>query len=189
VLQLRAAGMQYTEIAAQVRVPVDQVHADAIAELAARGLALEPASAADALALERLDTLERRAQTVLAGAAQSGQHDLALRAVDRLLVIHERRAAVLPLRPEPGEMERAVAAEVGAYAKEMRGSPAAVAAVLLARRLDAGLPAQDLPGVAREIRITLRVLADKAPQEKDASTRDDLRKRREDRLLAAAGGQ
>lgn len=196
ILQLRAAGGAFPEIAAQLDEPgvtEATVRKDAAALYRARMAALESGHEESALELERLDLLQRRAHRVLAEAEQAHDRGLALRAIDRLLLVAERRAQVCPARPEPGAMEAAVQAEVNLYPAELRTTPLAVGAVLLARRFDAGLPSQDLAVVAREIRITLRTLGAKAPQEREQSTRDDLRKRREERITAeaaaAAGAQ
>lgn len=142
--------------------------------------------AADQARVRRqLDALERSVRSVLNAAAEAGDARLVLLAADRLLLISERRAQVCGSRAQ-GEMEAAVAAEVAEFPAAVRGRPAAVAAILLARRMDAAIPSADLGGIARELRITLRVLGELAPKEQEASVRDDLRRRREERI--AAGG-
>lgn len=131
----------------------------------------------------RLAELERCCQAVLRQAAEANNATMVLRAVDRLLLISERRTAVGPALA-PGETESAVVADVGVLPEKLRMSASARLAGLLARRLDGGVNAGDLTAVARELRITLSELAALAPPESEGSTVDELRARRAERAAA-----
>jgi hypothetical protein len=131
----------------------------------------------------RLAELERCCQAVLRQAAEANNAVMVLRAVDRLLLISERRSAVGPVTAA-GVTESAVAADVGVLPEKLRMSASARLAGLLARRLDGGVNAGDLTAVARELRITLSELAALAPPEAEGSTVDELRARRAERAAA-----
>ena len=99
VLQLRAAGLSYQSIADQVGLPT----ASAAAQDAKRALkdrqhlADDQAALAVTLEAERLDALERAAQAVLQTAVKGGDHETALRSVDRLVRLSDRRGRLLGL--------------------------------------------------------------------------------------------
>ena len=112
VLQMRAAGMTFSQIAEaeQLATPAAAVM-DVKRALTARREQL--AALVDVhltLELERMDSAERAAQTVLRAAATANppDHETALKAVDRLVRISARRAGLLGLdvradavKPEP----------------------------------------------------------------------------------------
>lgn len=191
MLALRVAGATPSMVAGeftQQGTPMTpgQAASEIAAALAARASELEVADPAAALELERLDRLERRASVVLDAAATRQDHGLVLRAVDRLVLISERRASIAPAG-QAGDTERAVGAELAKLPAFVRDSAAAKAALLLARRLDAGLPASDVTSVSRELRITMAGLAGLAPADAPESLVDDLRDRRAQRLSNPGG--
>ncbi|MCF3101436.1 hypothetical protein IPZ58_07560 [Streptomyces roseoverticillatus] len=107
--ELRARGMSYRRIAAELGIDVHTAH-DAV-ERALKAIVQEPAEKVRALELERLDllyeravqVLERRHVTVSQGRiVREGDQPLqddgpVLQAIDRLLKIQERRARLLGL--------------------------------------------------------------------------------------------
>lgn len=102
VLTLRAAGMSPADIAEREARETGEKprSAHAVALDIARALRGKKAVNDEqrdllrTLELERLDALQRTTETLLAGARHNNEHALALRAVDRLLRIAERRAAL-----------------------------------------------------------------------------------------------
>lgn len=188
IVRSRALGMPYADIAAREQMPVADVIAAGQQALAERAALLESGEAAAMLELERLDGYARRAEAVLtraAGRTDDAGLSLVLRALDRLVLISERRAAVSPAE-QAGQTENSVSAELAVLPGEIRDRAAARVAMLLARRLDGGLPAADVTAVARELRITMAALAGLAPAEQPESAVDDLRDRRARRLAADA---
>lgn len=189
VLQLRAAGISYPAIGARLGISTAQAVADGHRALADRAGQLETAELAGALEAERLDAL----QLLLAGVAESavagGDSRLALLAADRLALVSERRQASAPAGASAGDTEAAVLADLDRIPERLRESAAGRVAVLLARRLDAGLPAADMTAVAKELRATLGELAIAAEKAPPAESKvDELRDRRAARLAREETG-
>lgn len=188
VLQLRARGLSYPLIAAELRISVPQAVADGHRALAERAGQLETAEQAGALEIERLDGLQLLLIGVARAAAARKDGDATLRAVDRLVMVSERRQAVAPAGPQAGDTESAVLADLEGMPEALQASAAARVALLLARRLDAGLPVQDMTAVTKELRVTLEGLAILAEKQPPADSKvDELRDRRARRLTEEAG--
>ena len=126
--------------------------------------------------------------TVTAADAVVPDHELVLEAADRLSVISERRLAVAAALSAAGDTEQAVVADLARMPERLRTSAAGRVAVLLARHLDAGLPAASMTSVTRELRTTLEGLARLAPDDREESVVDDLRLRRAKRLAGESEG-
>lgn len=96
VLELRAGGMTYSQIAAEVgHKTASAAVQDATRALQARkGWLDAQASLFVALEAERLDGLQRRVEAVIAAAAGEGDHLMVLRGVDRLVRVSERRGTL-----------------------------------------------------------------------------------------------
>lgn len=69
---------------------------------------------------------------------------------------------------------------------DLRESSLAVACLILARRIDHQLPAREVAGVARELRLTLAELTAKVPAGQEGTKSDELRVRRARRIHASA---
>lgn len=104
VLSKRAAGMSYQQIADSEPTLSTASAAVQDAARALRARARERVTEGDPLALEleRLETLERAAQTVMRTAATSGANPaLVLKAIDRLTRISQRRSLLLGIGSAP----------------------------------------------------------------------------------------
>jgi len=97
VLELRAAGLTYAQIAAQEghRTAAAAVQDATRALQARKGVLYEQAGLFVALESERLDGLQRHVETVIAAAEAEGDHLMVLRGVDRLVRVSERRGTLL----------------------------------------------------------------------------------------------
>lgn len=189
VLERRALGASYRQIALEMDVPLATVIADGRRALAERAAELEQAQGSAALEMARLEAVERRVQDVIDSAAGRSDHMLVLEAADRLSAISERRLAVTAALSDAGDTEAAVLADLERMPAELRVTAAARVAVLLARRLDSGLPASAMTPVTKELRVTLaglQELAEKAPPAD--STVDELRGRRAERMAKEEAG-
>jgi hypothetical protein len=188
VLEMRVTGLSYPAIATLLGISPAVALADGRRALADRARELECAEQAAALEIERLDAQQRLLTAVAADAA--GRHDLtvALETADRLAVLSERRLAVAAALSERGDTEQAVVADLARMPERLRTSAAGRVAVLLARHLDAGLPAASMTSVTRELRVTLEGLAKLAPDDREESVVDDLRLRRAKRLAGESEG-
>jgi hypothetical protein len=80
-----------------------------------------------------------------------------------------------------GQVEASVRREIRGLPADLRTGSLAVTALLLARRLDAGLPAREVAGVAREIRQSIAALMEQAPAKPQGDLVDELRARRAER--------
>jgi hypothetical protein len=84
-----------------------------------------------------------------------------------------------------GHLEQAVRRDLKALPENLRWSSLAVAAMKLARRWDAGMPARELAAVSRELRHIMSALDAKAPKKVGTDTADELRARRQRRIHSA----
>jgi hypothetical protein len=97
-LALRAAGATTPQTAAELDVPATTVRKDLERVLAGKANELLSGEHALVLELDRLDRAERATQLILRQAAAAGAHydpRTALRAVDRLLMVSDRRRRLL----------------------------------------------------------------------------------------------
>jgi hypothetical protein len=190
VLERLALGESYRQIALEMDITPATALADGRRALAERAREIAQAERSAALELARLDAVERRVQTVMEAAADADvpDHELVLEAADRLAVISERRLAVAASLSAAGDTEQAVVADLARMPERLRTSAAGRVAVLLARHLDAGLPAASMTSVTRELRVTLEGLAKLAPDDREESVVDDLRLRRAKRLAGESEG-
>lgn len=88
----------------------------------------------------------------------------------------------------PGKIEAAVEADLQPLPEALQRGALAATARLLARRLDAGLPARDATAAARELRVTMERLDQRAPIQDSDDVGDELEQRRRDRLRKAYEG-
>jgi hypothetical protein len=178
VLQLRAAGLSYQEIARQTGHKTAAAAAqDATRALRDRQAVGEPAGLFGTLELERIDSLERAMQTVLRTAAGKGDHETVLKSVDRLTRLSERRSRLLgdgggnaggghsdetPGRytaSKPGPVEQRVRADIGALmTSHPMGEALTEMCHTLARNLDNGAGLATA-AVNRELRANLAELS------------------------------
>lgn len=86
-----------------------------------------------------------------------------------------------------GPIEKAARRDVRAMPDEFRSCAVAVAYIMLARRLDAGMSPRDAGTVARELRMALLTLHEMAPPKRENDFVDEVRVKREQRLGAIAG--
>ena len=80
-----------------------------------------------------------------------------------------------------GAIEASVRREIRSMPADLRASTLATTALLLAKRLDAGLPAREVSGVARELRQNMSSLLERAPAKPQGDLVDELRARRAER--------
>jgi hypothetical protein len=189
VLERRALGISYRQIALEMDVPLATVVADGRRALAERAREMEQAEMSAALEMARLEATERRVQAVMEAAEEMRDHALVLEAADRLSVISERRLAVAASLSEAADTEQAVIADLNLMPGHLRTTAAARVAVLLARHLDAGLPAASMTSVTKELRVTMEGLAELAAKAPPADSKsDELRERRARRLAEEETG-
>jgi hypothetical protein len=182
VLQLRAAGLSYAEIAKQVGLPTAAAAAqDATRALAERkGLADDQSALFVTLEAERLDSLERTAQSVMRSALSGGDHETVLKAVDRLVRVSERRGRLQPAGAtirgdagaggrgqKPGPVEERVRADIAALiTSHPMGEALTEMSYTLARALDEGAGLATA-AVNRELRANLAELSRLAVDDSD----------------------
>ena len=178
VLQLRAAGLSFQAIAEQV----GHRSASAAAQDAARALKDrkhlldDQAALAVTLEAERLDALERAAQAVLQTSVRGGDHETALRSVDRLVRLSDRRGRLLGLssttKTQAGTVERKVRADIAALVTaHPMGEALAEMSYNLARVLDEGAGLATA-AVNRELRANLTELGRLAVDDDDTFEAD-----------------
>jgi hypothetical protein len=80
-----------------------------------------------------------------------------------------------------GPIQTATRRELRGLPVDLRTGTLATTALLLARRLDAGLPAREVSGVARELRQSMTALMEQAPAKPQGDLVDELRARRAER--------
>jgi hypothetical protein len=85
-----------------------------------------------------------------------------------------------------GEVERAARRDIRNMPAEFRTCAVAVAYILLARRLDAGMSARDAGSVARELRMALLTLREMAPPQHAGDYVDEVKAAREKRMSSLA---
>lgn len=91
-------------------------------------------------------------------------------------------------RRKIGAVERAVRRDLRAFPETVSGSAVAQAMLTLAAEADSGgLPARDLSTVLRELRLCSAQLREMAPPGAEGDKIDELRKRREARLMREHG--
>lgn len=87
----------------------------------------------------------------------------------------------------PLGIEAAARRDLAPMPAEYRNSGIGKAYLLLARTLDAGVPARDKAVLAREMRLCLELLKNLAPDKGAEDFVDEVKARREKRMTAAAG--
>jgi hypothetical protein len=168
-LEAHAAGVGYQAIADQMGYKTPRAAAADVARaLESREvLARMPAHLVAVLEAERLSALERAAQRVLREAATAGEHEVVLRAVDRLVRLSQRRAAAASAAPQTGPVETQVRHDIGALVTQHpMGEALAEMSLNLARTLDSGAGLATA-AVNRELRANLLELARLAVDDND----------------------
>lgn len=77
-----------------------------------------------------------------------------------------------------GAQETRVVKQLRAFPADLRESPEAGNALILARCLDEGIADRELPAIVRELRLTMAELRELAPAEAEGDFVDELRERR-----------
>lgn len=97
-------------------------------------------------------------------------------------------SAIRPRKPvtKQGKVEQALLRDLGTLPKELATGALALSCQVLARRIDAGMSARDAITAAKELRTTLGTLISQAPAREDGDVVDELRARRENRLIGKA---
>ncbi len=96
----------------------------------------------------------------------------------------------MPARRKIGAMERAVRRDLRTFPDQVSGGAVAQAMLTLAAEADlGGLDADKLTHVLRELRLCSVQLREMAPPGAEGDKIDEMRKRREERLLREHGGQ
>ena len=96
----------------------------------------------------------------------------------------------MPARRKIGPVERAVRRDLRTFPDVVSAGCVAQAMLTLAAEADhGGLAARDLAAVLRELRLGAVQLREMAPPGAEGDKIDELRKRREERLLREHGGQ
>ncbi len=96
----------------------------------------------------------------------------------------------MPARRRQGAIEKAVRRDLRAFPEAISGGAVAQAMLTLAAEADTrSLEPRDLAQLLRELRLCSVQLRDMAPPGAEGDKIDELRKKREERLLREHGGQ
>lgn len=90
-----------------------------------------------------------------------------------------------PARRRPLSVEAAARRDLRALPKDLSAGALATAYLVLARRMDAGVSTRDAATLAREMRMALLAMHEMAPPAAEDDFVDELRVKREQRMLEA----